>query len=97
MIVSSNQGIQMSRMDQHWEMGTLEIKNRLVRSATVEGLSTKEGAPTQRLIDITADLARGAWVWSLPEQHISHFKDCGYLCKCLDLIMTKGLGCVYHD
>ena len=49
----------MNIMGQPWKMGTLEIKNRLVRSATVEGLSTEDGAPTQRLIDITVELARG--------------------------------------
>jgi 2,4-dienoyl-CoA reductase-like NADH-dependent reductase (Old Yellow Enzyme family) len=42
-----------------WKMGTLEIKNSLVRSATAEGLSTENGAPTQRLIDIGVALARG--------------------------------------
>lgn len=46
-------------MARPWEMGTLEIKNSLVRSATFEGLSTEDGAPTQRLIDITVELARG--------------------------------------
>ena len=30
-----------------------------MRSATEEGLSTGDGAPTQRLVDLTADLARG--------------------------------------
>jgi len=49
----------MNTMGQHWKMGALEIKNRLVRSATAEGLSTEDGAPTQRLIDITVELARG--------------------------------------
>jgi len=47
-------------MYQPWRMGTLELKNRLVRSATEEGLSSEDGAPSQRLIDITAELARGA-------------------------------------
>jgi len=42
-----------------WKMGRLELKNRLVRSATVEGLSTEDGVPTQRLIDLTTALARG--------------------------------------
>lgn len=42
-----------------WRLGPLEIPNRLVRSATEEGLSTFDGAPTQRLIDLTAELARG--------------------------------------
>lgn len=40
-------------------MGTLEIKNRLIRSATDEGFATPEGAPTQRLMDIDTELARG--------------------------------------
>ena len=42
-----------------WRLGSLEIPNRLVRSATEEGLSTGVGAPTQRLVDLTSDLARG--------------------------------------
>jgi len=49
----------MGIMDQPWKMGTLEIKNRLVRSATDEGLSTEDGAPTQQLIDVLMALARG--------------------------------------
>lgn len=49
----------MNKIFQPWKMGPLEFKNRLVRSATVEGLSSNDGAPTQGLIDITADLARG--------------------------------------
>ena len=42
-----------------WRLGSLRVPNRLVRSATEEGLSTGDGAPTQRLIDLTADLAAG--------------------------------------
>lgn len=42
-----------------WNIGPIEIKNRLVRSATIEGLSTEDGRPTQRLIDKTAALAKG--------------------------------------
>lgn len=42
-----------------WRLGSLELPNRLVRSATEEGLSTANGAPTERLIDLTAELARG--------------------------------------
>lgn len=49
----------MNRMNQPWKIGPLEIKNRLVRSATDEGFATKEGAPTQRLIDVDTELARG--------------------------------------
>jgi 2,4-dienoyl-CoA reductase-like NADH-dependent reductase (Old Yellow Enzyme family) len=44
---------------QPWRLGPLEVGNRLVRSATEEGLSTADGAPTQRLVDLTAELARG--------------------------------------
>lgn len=44
---------------QPWKMGTLEIKNRFVRSATDETLSTEDGAPTQKLINIAVELARG--------------------------------------
>ncbi|MDA3917907.1 MAG: NADH:flavin oxidoreductase [Deltaproteobacteria bacterium] len=44
---------------QTWNIGQIEIKNRLVRSATVEGLSTEDGRPTQRLIDKTTELAIG--------------------------------------
>jgi len=46
-------------MDQPWKLGTLEIKNRLIRSATDEALSTENGAPTQRLIDVNIELAKG--------------------------------------
>ena len=49
----------ISTLLQPWRLGSLEIPNRLVRSATEEGLSTGDGAPTQRLVDLTADLARG--------------------------------------
>jgi 2,4-dienoyl-CoA reductase-like NADH-dependent reductase (Old Yellow Enzyme family) len=49
----------MSRMNQSWKLGTLEIKNRLIRSATDEGFATPKGAPTQQLIDISTELARG--------------------------------------
>jgi len=49
----------MSRIAQSWKMGPLEIKNRLVRSATDEGFATRDGAPTQRLIEVNTKLARG--------------------------------------
>ena len=42
-----------------WRLGSLAVPNRLVRSATEEGLSTPQGAPTPRLIHLTAELARG--------------------------------------
>ena len=49
----------MRKIAQSWNIGPLEIKNRLVRSATDEGFATREGAPTQRLIDVDTALARG--------------------------------------
>ncbi|THB80420.1 MAG: NADH:flavin oxidoreductase [Desulfobacteraceae bacterium] len=49
----------MDRMFQTWSMGQIELSNRLVRSATVEGLSTEDGRPTQKLIDKLTELAAG--------------------------------------
>jgi 2,4-dienoyl-CoA reductase-like NADH-dependent reductase (Old Yellow Enzyme family) len=49
----------MNIMFQPWEMGDLQIRNRIVRSATDETLATDDGAPTQKLIDVLVDLARG--------------------------------------
>ena len=49
----------MKKLFQPWEMGNLHIRNRIVRSATDETLSTDDGAPTQNLIDVLVDLARG--------------------------------------
>jgi 2,4-dienoyl-CoA reductase-like NADH-dependent reductase (Old Yellow Enzyme family) len=42
-----------------WRMGTLELPNRIVRSATWEGMALEDGTVTERLIELTADLARG--------------------------------------
>ena len=53
------QGRDIAGIFRPWRLGSLDIPNRLVRSATEEGLSTGDGAPTQRLVDLTADLARG--------------------------------------
>lgn len=49
----------MSIMNRSWQLGELEISNALVRSATDEGLSTKEGVPTDRLSDVLVRLAKG--------------------------------------
>lgn len=49
----------MKKMATAWRLGDLTVKNRIVRSATVEGLSTEDGKPTPRLVQVTADLARG--------------------------------------
>ncbi|MCF8031631.1 MAG: NADH:flavin oxidoreductase [Desulfarculaceae bacterium] len=42
-----------------WQMKDLSIPNRLVRSATWEGLADPEGAPTHELILALAELAEG--------------------------------------
>lgn len=42
-----------------WQMGQLELPNRLVRSATWEGLADDKGVPSHELINATADLAEG--------------------------------------
>ncbi|MEI6451523.1 MAG: NADH:flavin oxidoreductase, partial [Actinomycetes bacterium] len=55
----SHAGATLDTIFRPWRLGPLEVPNRLVRSATEEGLSTEKGAPTQRLIDLTAELARG--------------------------------------
>lgn len=49
----------MKMVSRPWEMESLVLKNRIVRSATVEGLSTEDGTPTDRLIDTTVALAKG--------------------------------------
>ncbi len=42
-----------------WTMGSLEIPNRLVRSATWEGLALDNGAATERLAGVMVALAEG--------------------------------------
>lgn len=42
-----------------WRIGSLELPNRLVRSATWEGLAEADGTPTHDLINKTAELAEG--------------------------------------
>lgn len=49
----------MEIMNRPWKLGALEIRNRLVRSATAEYLSTPDGAPTEALTALLEDLARG--------------------------------------
>ena len=49
----------MSIMFQPSEINGLKLENRFVRSATWEGMATDDGAATQKLIDLMADLARG--------------------------------------
>ena len=40
-------------------IGTMQLKNRMIRSATWEGMCEKDGRPTQKLMDYYADLVRG--------------------------------------
>ncbi len=40
-------------------IGSLELNNRMIRSATWEGMCEKDGRPTQRLIDCYQNLAKG--------------------------------------
>lgn len=42
-----------------WKMGSLEIPNRLVRSATWEGMARDDGTVTDALAEVTARLAHG--------------------------------------
>ena len=49
----------MERIFTFWEINRLKIPNRLVRSATYEGMANPDGSPTHDLINLTADLAQG--------------------------------------
>jgi len=49
----------MSILFQPESIGTLELPNRLIRSATAEYMSDLEGKPEQPLADLYAELARG--------------------------------------
>ena len=42
-----------------WQIKRLEIPNRLVRSATYEGMARDDGSPGHDLINLTAELAQG--------------------------------------
>lgn len=49
----------MSSIFQSGRIGSLEIKNRVVRSATYEGMATAEGDVTEQLLEMYENLARG--------------------------------------
>lgn len=49
----------MAEIFSPWNLGGLEIPNRLVRSATWEGLADDDGAPSHDMINATAALAEG--------------------------------------
>ena len=40
-------------------IGTLETKNHFLRSATYEGAATEDGRPTDKILSLYQDLARG--------------------------------------
>jgi len=42
-----------------WKIGNLELPNRLVRSATWEGMAEENGAPSEKIVKLTADIAAG--------------------------------------
>jgi 2,4-dienoyl-CoA reductase-like NADH-dependent reductase (Old Yellow Enzyme family) len=51
--------ITMAEIFSPWQMNQLPVPNRLVRSATWEGLASPEGAAGEEAIDLLANLARG--------------------------------------
>ncbi len=42
-----------------WSLGSLQLPNRLVRSATWEGMAAPDGTPSHDMINLTAGLAEG--------------------------------------
>lgn len=49
----------MSIIFQPLNIGSMQVKNRIVRSATYEGMADEIGAPTEPLMKMTEDLAKG--------------------------------------
>jgi len=49
----------MSKLFETTSIGTLTLANRFVRSATWEGMAARNGAPTQKLINLMVLLAQG--------------------------------------
>ena len=49
----------MAKLFETTAINTMNLKNRFVRSATWEGMSTDEGRCTKELVEFTAELARG--------------------------------------
>ena len=49
----------MAGLFDHIEFNGMRLRNRIVRSATWEGMCESDGAPTTRLLDCYVELARG--------------------------------------
>lgn len=49
----------MSRLFEETEINGMKLRNRMVRSATWEGMCEPDGRPTSKLIDTYVDLAKG--------------------------------------
>jgi len=49
----------MSKLFENGKINCMKLSNRLVRSATWEGMATDDGAVTPKLIDTMADLSKG--------------------------------------
>jgi 2,4-dienoyl-CoA reductase-like NADH-dependent reductase (Old Yellow Enzyme family) len=57
--VSEIEGERMRGLFDRTDINGMVLSNRLVRSATWEGLATEEGAPTPTLVNLMANLAQG--------------------------------------
>ncbi len=51
--------IELTELFNPGKIGSIQIKNRIMRSATFEGMASREGAVTDQLIDFYTILARG--------------------------------------
>jgi 2,4-dienoyl-CoA reductase-like NADH-dependent reductase (Old Yellow Enzyme family) len=49
----------MSKLFEPSEINGMKLKNRFVRSATMEGMASVDGTCTPRLTDFMVDLAKG--------------------------------------
>ncbi len=49
----------MARLFEETSLGTMTLRNRLMRSATWEGMCAEDGRPTAKLIDYNTELAKG--------------------------------------
>jgi 2,4-dienoyl-CoA reductase-like NADH-dependent reductase (Old Yellow Enzyme family) len=66
----------MSELFEPTSIGTLEIPNRFVRSATAEHLGDEDGCPLPELKEMYVELAQGgvgyrSW-WTVPRGDVGH-------------------------